>query len=97
MEIESKPVLPPTTKQPIRPKLIDNSKANNSNSNAQHGGAGSGPASSNNKKKPQGVKRKQADTTTPPSAFDPNSIDSDHRFVKFVAYKWKYHRGFNQN
>ena len=87
MEIESKPVLPPTPKQPIRPKLIDNSKANNSNSNAQHGGgAGSGPASANNKKKPQGVKRKQADTTTPPSAFDPNSIDSDHRFDFFFKY-----------
>ena len=40
------------------------------------------PAATNNaqtpanaKKKPQGVKRKQANTTTPPSAFDPTPAD----------------------
>jgi len=63
MEIDSKPVMPPKREPKVEKE--DKGGATMNNSNAQLA----------NKKKPQGVKRKQADTTTPPSAFDPNSID----------------------
>ena len=64
----------PDTPTPAPTPAATNNSTNLVN-NAQTPSGGVANASAAAKKKPQGVKRKQADTTTPPSAFDANNAD----------------------